>query len=420
MAPRAGDTPSREPESATSELGVRGERAERGGRGASEMSSGPVSRSEALVAPERRSMRPPRDPILDPWSHEDADEGQHAALGVHEGAREDGVFTSAAPLASTLERPEREDRITPPVPPPQAEEEVPLDDLDGAEEVDVEPASEPPREAAEGPRDAEISDEEAAEDEADEELEPAPPSAPPAPEVLHLEEVETFSDLPAEVLKTLSRTARVEMLEPEEELPIHGVSLMLAGDAAVCARVTETPARIVAKHAVIPARGSLSDGIAMRLVAGPLGASVATWEQDAFDAVLSGCGWALDELSDLSDQLQILAGAALGALGELDVDARDVVMARFGVRAKAPGALVLERGQPVELVVVGAGTLVVEGQDKPLGPGDWLFADALIHRGAAPAAVRAGPAGALLLAAERPVAQELFVSVPPLLDILSR
>lgn len=416
MASRAGDTPSREPDPTPSVRGVRAL------RGANEVGSGPPSRSEVVPSPERRSLRPPRDPILDPWSHEDTEEGQHAALGVHQGPREDGVFTSAAPLASTLERPEREDRITPPVPPPVAEEEVPLDDLegaeDGAEEVDVEPASEPPRDVLAAP-DAPASDAQPTDDEA-EELEPAPPSTPPAPEVLHLEEVETFSDLPSEVLHTLARTARVEMLEPDDELPIHGVSLVLSGDAAVCARVADTPARIVAKHAVIPARGSLSEGIALRLVAGPLGASVATWEQEAFDRVLSGCGWALDELTDLSDQLQILAGAALGALGELDVDARDVVMARFGVRAKGPGERVLERGQAVDLVVVGAGTLVIDGQDQPLGPGDWLFADALIRRGSAPAAVHAGPAGALLLAADRPVAQELFVSVPPLLEILSR
>lgn len=357
-------------------------------------------------------MRAPRDPILDPWSDDASFEPPHAAVGTYEGSREEGVFTSAAPLSMTLER---GDRPTPPVPPPTPEQAGAFDDAEPAVEVEIEPAA-PSSDPA---RDHAANAAEAAPEEL-EDLEPAPPSTPPAPVVLPLEEVDTFADLPSEVLAQLARAARVEVLEPDDELGIHGVSLVLSGDGAVCAAVADTPARIAAKFAVIPARGSLQEGVAMRLVVGPLGATVASWDQPTFEAILRDCPWALDELSALSDQLQILAGAALGPLGELDVDAREVVMARFGVRAKAPGELVFAKGQPLDLVVVGAGSLHVEGETEPLGPGDWLFTEALIRRGNAPNAVHAGPGGALLLASDRHVAQELFVSVPPLLEMLSR
>jgi hypothetical protein len=75
---------------------------------------------------------------------------------------------------------------------------------------------------------------------------------------------------------------------------------------------------------------------------------------------------------------------------------------------------------------VGAGRIeIVEGAGDnaevldELGPGDFLFAAQVLQGGAAPSVARAGKSGALVLFAERKVAHELLVSVPPLLEIFA-
>ncbi len=54
-----------------------------------------------------------------------------------------------------------------------------------------------------------------------------------------------------------------------------------------------------------------------------------------------------------------------------------------------------------------------------LGPGDFIFAAAVLAAGAAPYTARAGSLGALLLHARRHDTHELLVLVPPLVEILS-
>jgi hypothetical protein len=78
------------------------------------------------------------------------------------------------------------------------------------------------------------------------------------------------------------------------------------------------------------------------------------------------------------------------------------------------------------MVVLGAGRIdLVAGHggeerlERQLSPGDFLFAPQILLAAPAPLTARAGSAGALVLFAERRVAHELMVWVPPLLEILS-
>ena len=70
---------------------------------------------------------------------------------------------------------------------------------------------------------------------------------------------------------------------------------------------------------------------------------------------------------------------------------------------------------------MGAGRLEVEteGGSDELHPGDLLFAAQVLAAGAAPQTVKANEMGAVILQADRKIAHELMVSVPPLLEILA-
>ena len=74
-----------------------------------------------------------------------------------------------------------------------------------------------------------------------------------------------------------------------------------------------------------------------------------------------------------------------------------------------------------ELVIVGQG--VIELMDDgvavgSVGTGEILFGNEVVGGGKAPATARAGKGGALVLAVDRAGAQELCVTLPPLLELL--
>jgi CRP-like cAMP-binding protein len=171
-------------------------------------------------------------------------------------------------------------------------------------------------------------------------------------------------------------------------------------------------------------RGNLQANVALRAVAGPGGAEVAVWQPEHFEQVLEQCPWVADELRAIADRFQALAGAAMGLLGErLDDSMRAMVTERAEVKLLLPGEVIFDQGKPVVgLHVVGAGAveLVRDGSsERALGPGDLLFASAVLSHDAAPAVARAGSAGALVLYFDRMTTHELVVSVPPLLELVA-
>ena len=101
---------------------------------------------------------------------------------------------------------------------------------------------------------------------------------------------------------------------------------------------------------------------------------------------------------------------------------RAAVYERLQVRVLSPEESVAERGKPLKgLFVVAVGELNVtsDGSERRIGAGEFLFPGCVIGAEPAPHDVKAGPKGGLVLFATRPVAHELMMSVPPLLEILA-
>jgi hypothetical protein len=257
--------------------------------------------------------------------------------------------------------------------------------------------------------------------------EPPTEARPPAARLSgqDLADLEAFADLPEEMHEELARAARVEALAAEEEVAGFGVALVLDGEASVCTSIVDTPALHAVARTLVPSRGSLADGMPLRVVAAAAGARVAVWDQSIIDDALRTCPWVVDELRDAADRLQALAGATIGPLGDLNEERLGAMLERLRLQVMHEGDVVVLSGHPMPgLVVVGAGTveLLEDGQESPVGaarPGDLIFAGALLMGQPAPATARAAAGGALLLVGEHRTLRELFEQIPELIPLLS-
>ncbi len=249
---------------------------------------------------------------------------------------------------------------------------------------------------------------------------------PTEPSVLgvRLSSVRGLQDLSIDSQQVLARRAKLEVLQPEEEISSFAVALVVKGDVGIVPAVSDIPCGYAQKGDVVFTRGSLAGGIALSVVAGPDGAAVAAWDQAALDAALGDSPWVGDELLEVADRFQAMAGATMGPLGQrLDESLMASVFAKAEVRLLYAGDPLVEAGRPVQgLAVVGAGRIEVVGEDgklHELHPGDLVFPGATLSSGPAPAAARAGAGGALVLQVGRHETHELMVSVPPLLEVLA-
>lgn len=239
-----------------------------------------------------------------------------------------------------------------------------------------------------------------------------------------LDRIDAFSDLPQEVQMRLASAARIEHLAAEEEVSSFGAALVVDGEGHVCATIVDAPAHHARAGSIVPTQGTLGDGVALRVVAGKSGATVAVWEADVVDDALKACPWASDDLRDRADRLQALAGATLGPLGDLDEAYRQQIVERLAVRVVAAHEVLIRQNEHgMAFFIVGAGEIEICDGDPPTptgeaGPGDVLFAGAVIAGGPAPATARAGASGAVVLVGDRKVTQELLVTVPALLELL--
>ena len=240
---------------------------------------------------------------------------------------------------------------------------------------------------------------------------------------LPLDEIDAFADLPHETQATLASMARVETLREDEEVSGFGAVVILGGEGLICATIVDVPAERAERAALIPSKGSLVDGVSLRVVAGAGGVRVAVWEQGMVDAALRSCPWVLDELRATADRLQALAGVTMGPLGDLDETTRNLSVGRLQVRVVAPHEQIAEQGGPNPgLAILGAGTIEVRdasGESDVIHPGEPIFPGEMLRHEPSPKSAQAGEGGALLLVADRHLAQELLVSVPPLVEIFS-
>jgi Cyclic nucleotide-binding domain len=241
-----------------------------------------------------------------------------------------------------------------------------------------------------------------------------------------LGEVRGLEDLPEEAQVELAARARLQTLAPEEETGAFAIALVVKGWVNIMPTIADAVCARAAQGEVVFTQGTLEEGVLLRVVAGEEDTTLALWDRAAMEKATADCPWVADELRAVADRYQALAGAAMGPLGErLDDALRAQITDRCEVRALLPREFVFSTGQPVAGIhIVGAGRIeVIEGDSDAvadeLGPGDILFSNQVMASAPAPATARAGKDGALLLCADRHVAHELMVSVPPLLELLA-
>jgi hypothetical protein len=240
------------------------------------------------------------------------------------------------------------------------------------------------------------------------------PPAPPAPslrafDASALEGVEALADVPPETRAILASRARVDLLGADDEVSVFGAALVIEGGASVSATIVDAPVAHASPGTLVPTRGTLADGVALRVVAGAAGARVALWDQSALDAALGSCPWVLEELAARADRLQALAGATMGPLGELDEATRDGVLDKLVVCVLRAGEAVDAEGIAAALVGAGSVELVEAGKTVVVRAGEVLF-----PRASAPEDAKAGVHGTILLVGDAAFTTDLDAGRPSL------
>jgi hypothetical protein len=250
---------------------------------------------------------------------------------------------------------------------------------------------------------------------------PLATSAPSvAVEPADLEVVAAFQDLPDEAREALARVAGVHVLARGEELSGFAFALVLQGSVDVSGLIVDEPARRIDAGGVLKPKGTLAEGIPLRLVAASAEARVAAWDAAAIEPAFKACPWVEDELRADADRTIALVGVTMGSLGDaLGAEARGVLASRLESRAMLAGETLVDLGEPVQvLMIVGQG--VVELRDASgmhvatVGTGDALFGDSVLDGALATATAVAGEGGVILLYAHHLVAHELSLSLPNL------
>ena len=242
---------------------------------------------------------------------------------------------------------------------------------------------------------------------------------------ISLADVRGLCDLPEDSHRLLRQRARVEKMGTGEDLSFFSVVLVLEGWVKLMPAIADVTCATAAAGEVVFTQGTLEDGVALRVVAGQNGTTLATWDRETFDEITQSCPWVADELRLIADSFQALAGTALGMLGErLDDALREVVTSRCQVLTLLPNEVLVVQGKLVPgMHIVGAGLIELLDTTgavvSTVAPGDFLLTDQVLAGGVSPHTVRAAASGALVLFAPRMVAHELLVSVPPLLEILA-
>ena len=241
---------------------------------------------------------------------------------------------------------------------------------------------------------------------------------------IELADVDALSDLPDEAREAFARAAVVHDLLLDEETSGFALALVLDGSFDLAATILDTPAQRMEAGSVIRSRGTIEHVAPVRLVAACARARVATWDEAAVEEAFRACPWVEDDLRAAGNRLQALVGVTMGPLGErFDPTLRAQVASRLTVLALSEHEVFAARGKPIPgLLIVGAGELELLGEDgRPgsllLRPGDFLFPNEVLLAAPAPSTARASWGGALVLFADRRVAQELMVTCPPLLEI---
>lgn len=253
-------------------------------------------------------------------------------------------------------------------------------------------------------------------------LQPTPVA--PAGDLLNLDAVESFADLPDDARLAFAAAAKMDRLQEGDEVSHFALAYVVEGEVDVAATMVDAAAMRLRAGAVLRSRGTTSESVPMRLVAVAPGAVTATWGDREVESAFKSCPWVEEDLRAAADRMLTLVGITIGPLGErLDASIREAILARLTIRNLQPGEVVVEAGQTVPgLFLVGIGELELakaDGGTTVIGSGEFLFATEVLGAGSAPYTARAGSGGALVMFGDRHVAQELLVTCPPLLEVFA-
>ncbi len=232
---------------------------------------------------------------------------------------------------------------------------------------------------------------------------------PPTPAAFSLDGVAAFADLAPDVRRRIIELARVDALAADEEVSGFGAALVLDGTASVCATIVDAPVAPAPPRMLVTTRGTLTDGIALRIVAGDGGARVAMWEASAIEDALRVHGpEVLEDLARRADRLQALAGATMGPLHDVDDATRAQMLERCTVRVARAGEVIVEAGVKLAgVTVVCVGTVDLGSGAAVVRAGELLFPRVARREMPAPTTARAGLPGAILLIGDRTLADRL-------------
>ncbi|MEO6574023.1 MAG: hypothetical protein ABIP89_09300, partial [Polyangiaceae bacterium] len=237
------------------------------------------------------------------------------------------------------------------------------------------------------------------------------------PSARAFDHVEALADVPDDARDALLAGAEPITVPAGATVPSPDLLVLLDGQLEVrssqspCTIETMTAAQLRLLRAPSPASGGLV------LVGGPVGAHGLALRVDAVTALRAAAPWVAEEIDGWTDQIHAFAGLFQGKLGSrLDPALLAELRKRVEVRRLRPGTLAVKAAEKVRaLVLVGAGELTVHASvaaDEPIvervAVGGVLFAKELAAQLAAPATVRAGANGALLLVAKRNATEEIL------------
>ena len=245
--------------------------------------------------------------------------------------------------------------------------------------------------------------------------------------LLDPDQFEVLADVPDDARESLVMQSEKVALLPDEAAPAPAMVIVLQGEVEVRSQGHRTHLDSIAQGQVrllvafAPAEGNLE------LVGGPKGARYLALGISGIELLRAAAPWVVQELEPASDDVHVVAGILRGRHGaRLDGPMLDAVLSRAKTMRLAPGATVVRQGEAVRaLILVGAGVLTIRSGQEADAPilqtlelGEVLFSTELLGRVAAPATVRAGDEGALVIVATRAATEELLVTVPPLLELL--
>jgi hypothetical protein len=250
----------------------------------------------------------------------------------------------------------------------------------------------------------------------------AKPQVKPKPP--DLSAVEALGDLPDDARASFALAADVRTLVRGETVPSFALVFIVEGLVQVIAAGGQAAAASLATGAVLRSRGTLETTIPLRLVCSSDAATAATWDDADVEAVLGPCPWVEEDLRAAGDRIQALVALSIGPLGQPSYDqVRALLATRLEVRALASEDAYLRETDAIPgLMIVAGGALELvgsQGVTAVLKPGAFVFPSETLSLGKAPLTARAGKGGALVVHADRSTTQELLVTQPLLLELLS-